>query len=154
MRDRRKYHKNYLKMFPWKCTLRNIKQRCNNPKNPCYKNYGGRGITCLITENELKELWFRDKAYEMKQPSIDRKNSNGNYEFNNCQYLEQRDNIGKANKETKSRIILQFAINNKFIKEWESISEASRKLNIIRTSINNSLNYWSKTSGGFIWRYK
>ena len=52
--------------------LTSIKYRCYNSKNPAYLRYGGRGIKCLITEPELKELWFRDKAYNMKKPSIDR----------------------------------------------------------------------------------
>jgi hypothetical protein len=37
-------------------------------------------------------LWFRDKAYLMRHPSIDRIDSNGNYELNNCQFIEMKRN--------------------------------------------------------------
>lgn len=80
------------KLYPWKRTLESIKQRCNNPNNEKYYRYGGRGIKCLITEQELKDLWFRDKAYLMKKPSIDRKDNNGNYEYGNCRYIELSEN--------------------------------------------------------------
>lgn len=144
----------WRKDFPWKKTLSQIKQRCNNPNNPDYKHYGGRGIKCKITSDELKELWFRDKAYNMDKPSIDRINSNGNYTFKNCKYIEQTNNIGKMNKETKSKQILQCDLNDNFIKEWESIKEAGRKNNMFDTAICNCLKGKCKTSGGFIWKYK
>jgi hypothetical protein len=63
---------------PYKYILKSIKFRCENPNCERYKNYGGRGIKCLITKEEIKELWYRDKAYEMKKPSIDRIENNGN----------------------------------------------------------------------------
>jgi hypothetical protein len=94
----KKLHKTKKAKFPWIYTLKDINQRCNNNSRPYYKYYGGRGIQCLITAEELKELWFRDKAYEMKKPSIDRIDNDGNYEFNNCRYIEQGEN-------TKKRII-------------------------------------------------
>lgn len=78
--------------FPWKLVLKSIKTRCNNLNEISYQWYGGRGIKCLITAEELKEIWFRDKAYEMKNPSIDRKNNDGDYEINNCQFIEMPQN--------------------------------------------------------------
>jgi hypothetical protein len=91
----RKNKKQYKNLYPWKDTLLHIKQRCNNPKKDNYKWYGGRGIKCLITEEELKDLWFRDKAYEMERPSIDRIDNDGNYTYANCKYIEQNKNSAK-----------------------------------------------------------
>ena len=53
-----------------------------------------------------------------------------------------------------SKPILQFDKEEKFIKEWESIREASNELNIKHSCISNCLSGRYKTSGGFIWRYK
>ena len=50
----------------WIKTYNNIIGRCNYKKSRYYK----KRIKCLITKNELKILWFRDKAYTMKRPSI------------------------------------------------------------------------------------
>ena len=72
--------------------LQNMKQRCNYPKDKKFKYYGGKGIKCLLTGKDLKFLWFRDKAFLMKQPSIDRKNNSLNYTLDNCQFLEMELN--------------------------------------------------------------
>jgi hypothetical protein len=89
--------KNYKKC-PWKNTLKNIMARCTHENEKSYKDYGGRGIKCLITEDELKELWFRDKACEMEWPSFNRKNNDGNYTFDNCEYTEFGKNVADRNK--------------------------------------------------------
>lgn len=95
------YKTNLYNQFPWKRTLVDIKQRCKNPKKNTYKYYGGRGIQCFLTEEQIKFLWFRDKAYDMNQPSIDRIDSKGNYCLDNCQFIEWIDNIIKENDERK-----------------------------------------------------
>ena len=95
-RDRRK-------LYPEKEILKDIKKRCNNKNRKDYKYYGGKGIKCLITKEELKKLWFRDKAYLMKKPSIDRKDSNGNYEYSNCRFIEMTENIRRMSNERWKR---------------------------------------------------
>lgn len=75
--------------LPYYDTYMNIIGRCNNKKN---MKYGGRGISCLITLKELGKLYERDKASLMLRPSIDRINSNGNYSYENCRFLELSEN--------------------------------------------------------------
>lgn len=77
---------------PWAKTRVSIWDRTNYKSHVGYKWYGGRGIKCLISSLELKELWFRDKAYEMKRPSIDRIDKNGHYTKENCRYIELKLN--------------------------------------------------------------
>jgi hypothetical protein len=85
----------YIKKHPWIKTLVSIRARTSNPRSISYKNYGGRGIKCLIDRHELKRLWIRDGAHFLKRPSIDRINSNGNYQYKNCRYIELSENIGR-----------------------------------------------------------
>ncbi len=95
---------------PWHSKYYAIKYRCENPKNDHYKYYGAKGIKNLITKNQIKRLWFRDKASLMKKPSIDRKNSNGHYEYSNCRFIELSLNSSlawtgrKHTEETKNKI--------------------------------------------------
>ena len=70
-----------------------INHRCSNPKSISYSRYGGKGIKALLTREEIKSLWIRDKAHLLKRPSIDRIDSNGNYEYSNCRFIELRENI-------------------------------------------------------------
>ena len=83
------------KKEPWRITYRNIKYRCEYKKHESYGRYGGRGIKCLITREELKSMWFRDKASKMKKPTIDRINNDGNYEVSNCRFIEFSENREK-----------------------------------------------------------
>jgi hypothetical protein len=78
-------NKKYIKKHPWIRTFKNIKTRIKHDK--CYFN-----IKCLITTIELQKLWFRDNAFLMKQPSIDRINTYGHYCYDNCRYIEMQDN--------------------------------------------------------------
>ena len=79
----------------WVRTFYAIRQRCNNPNYYGYHRYGGRGIQCHITKDELMILWFRYGADKMNNPSIDRINNDGDYTFENCQYIENRENPKK-----------------------------------------------------------
>lgn len=75
------------KTDPWARTLYSIRGRVKS--NPWYVK---KGIKCLITADELKALWIRDKAHELKQPSVDRIVSNGHYTYDNCRYIEMKLN--------------------------------------------------------------
>lgn len=53
-----------------------------------------------------------------------------------------------------SKFILQYSLNNEFIKEWYNQKDAADYYNIDRSSIGNCCLGKSKTCNGFIWRYK
>lgn len=81
---------------PWERWYSHIWNRCNNPNHKNYSLYGGRKpnpVEMRITCRELKVIWFRDKAYNMEKPSIDRIDSNGHYEFSNCRAVELHENV-------------------------------------------------------------
>jgi group I intron endonuclease len=55
-----------------------------------------------------------------------------------------------------SRITLQYDLQDNFIKEWKSVNEAARCLNIYSSLISACCRNecGRKTAGGFIWKYK
>ena len=147
----------YFNKNPWAKTKSRISTRCSKSQI-----YGKRGIKNQITTQELKTLWFRDKAYLMKEPSIDRINSKGNYEFNNCRYIELFENKSRANinrnykslHNSRNRKIKQISIFGNTIELFDSIAEASKQLNICASSISECAKHKRKTAGKYIWRYE
>jgi hypothetical protein len=146
--------KKYKQSTPWAYVFYGIKQRCNNQKNSRYKYYGGRGIKCLLSKEEVKSLWYRDKAWLLKRPSIDRKDNDGDYTYNNCQFIEQSLNFSKRNSQIASKIVLQFDLQGNFIREWKSVRRASIEMQISESTISKCARGQLKTSYGFIWKYK
>jgi hypothetical protein len=78
---------------PWMQHYLDANHRCLNPNNPAYKYYGGRGIKQLMSLKDFRSLWFRDKAYLLKRPSIHRKNNDKNYTIKNCEFLEHSKHV-------------------------------------------------------------
>lgn len=72
----------YYKQFPWKKHLQYSRQRSKK-----------KGWVNTLTVEEIYTLWERDKASNMKRPSIDRIDSTQGYNFNNCRFLELIENI-------------------------------------------------------------
>lgn len=147
-------HKNYYNKFPWKKTYQHIQRRCNNIKCKAYKNYGGRGIKLLINIEELKKLWFRDKAYLLKNPSIDRIDNDGNYTYENCRYIEFGKNSTERNIRVSSKIINQYNLQGIFMRSWKSAREVERELGINNSDISKTCTGKLKHAGGYIWKFK
>jgi hypothetical protein len=65
--------------------------RCNNPNNPEYLSYGGRGITvCSRWMNSLEDF-LRDMGDRPEGMSLDRIDVNGNYEPSNCRWASDKE---------------------------------------------------------------
>lgn len=81
-----------------------MRWRCN-PKNKRHtKWYFDKGIlVCKEWDNFLNFYnWSIQNGYQ-DGLSIDRINSDGNYEPNNCQWITIKENIIKGNKERKRK---------------------------------------------------
>jgi hypothetical protein len=77
-------------------TWKKMKQKCCNPNDPKYKDYGMRGIRiCDDWINDYKSFhdWAHLNGYD-DSLTIDRINNDGNYEPGNCRWA---DAITQAN---------------------------------------------------------
>lgn len=148
---------------PWVKTYYYILARTKNlhtsgKKRKDYKKmveiYGN--IKMLITKDELKYLWFRDKGFLMKHPSIDRVNSEGDYEISNCRYIENEYNSYRPKAAQKIPVI-QCSISGDPIKEFDSMFDAVNSLGLPRSrisGISRAVYGKLKTYHGYTWRLK
>ena len=86
----------------------NMKQRCYNPNNTKWDNYGGKGIKVCDEwleydhENKINiglinfYNWAINNGYD-NTLSIDRIDPNGNYEPSNCRWVDQKFQCNNRN---------------------------------------------------------
>lgn len=93
-----------------------MKARCYNKRNKDYPYYGGRGIE--ICKEWLDNFvafykWANENGYE-KGKSIDRINNDGNYEPENCQWVDQKI----QNNNTRQNHSIEINGIAKTLSEW------------------------------------
>lgn len=89
----------------------NMKRRCSNPNADNYKNYGARGIKVCDEWNEFEPFyeWAKLNGYKEEilpngknRLTLDRINTNGNYEPSNCRWVDIKT---QANNTTQNHIV-------------------------------------------------
>jgi hypothetical protein len=108
IKESTKWHKKTFKKYPWLKTFASIKRRVNHSAH--YKLYN---IKNFLTKDEIKFLWFRDKAVLMKKPSIDRIDGYGDYIFDNCRFIEYQENLSRKRSWRKKEKSLKNLIYNR-----------------------------------------
>jgi group I intron endonuclease len=134
-------------------TINVLKQKLSGENHP---NYGKKFSTerrinmSIVRRKELNPNYGKKLSNEQKN-----KISNTMLSFNK----DKRELINDKIKETlKFKIknckkVFQYDLNNNFIKEYNSISEASKLLNICRSSIQRCCDGKYKTTKEYIWKY-
>lgn len=106
----------------WKDLYRNMRNRCENPSDKRFENYGGRGIkVCDEWKNSRRKFydWVRSAGW---QPglSIDRIDVDGDYCPENCRFV---DMFVQQNNTTRNRWLT-----------WEgrtqTVAQWARELNV------------------------
>jgi len=75
-----------------------MRQRCNNPNHPVYKDYGGRGIKICERWNDFAN--FLADVGERPHPklTLDRIDVNGGYEPTNIRWATHKEQMGNQRR--------------------------------------------------------
>jgi hypothetical protein len=107
-----------------------MKQRCLNPNTSKYEFYGGRGIKIcdrwLVFVNFLEDMGERPG----KEYSIEREDSNGNYEPGNCRWATRSEQV------SNTRFNRHITIDG----ETKTLSEWCRHYKVPFSRVNTRLN--------------
>jgi hypothetical protein len=108
-----------------------MKQRCLNPNDKRYKDYGGRGIS--ICEKWMSFMPFYQDLGDRpsKLHSIDRIDNNGNYTPENCRWVTRKTN---ANNRRTSNIWTVQGM------DFKNLREASCYFGVSTKAISNWCN--------------
>lgn len=95
-----------------------IKRRCYNESETSFKNYGGRGIAvCDRWRNSFDSFLTDMGPRPTSRHSIDRIDTNGNYEPENCRWATPEIQA----RNTRANRILEFAGESRCVAEWAEI---------------------------------
>ena len=100
-------------------TWHGMKDRCNNPNNPGYKNYGERGITvCEEWNNSFKSFfeWAKKSGYE-DNLEIERIEVNSGYSPDNCRWTTDFEQA----RNKRNNIYITYNGETHILKDWATI---------------------------------
>lgn len=90
-----------------------MKERCRNPKNVGYHDYGGRGITyCESWENFIN--FYKDMGDRPKGKTLDKIDNNKGYCKENCRWSTPKEQANNRKNNTN----ITYKGETKNIKQW------------------------------------
>lgn len=114
-----------------------MKSRCYNPNNTRYHRYGGRGITVCnewVDNFETFYEWAVANNYS-DDLTIDRINTDGNYEPNNCRWATRKEQANNRN----SNIKITIGNSTRTLQEWCEIFKVEYKTINARYNRNQNI---------------
>lgn len=102
----------------WLC----MKQRCSNPNNAAFKDYGARGITICKAWEHSFEQFFADMGQCPPGHGIDRIDNSQGYSKGNCRWATHK----QQNNNRRTTLVLTFAGRTQTLLEWSEESALQR----------------------------
>lgn len=96
-------------------------QRCYNPNETGYKNWGGRGITVCDAWNNSFEAFLADMGERPEGTSLDRIDNNGDYEPGNCKWSTRKEQNLNKRMQSNNKSGYPGVIWHKKARKWQSM---------------------------------
>ena len=119
-----------------------MKERCYNPHNKRFKNYGLKGIKVCAEWHDYAVFreWAKSTGYKevddyKEKLTIDRIDPNGNYEPNNCRWITPRE----QNRNYSKNHFITYKGKTLCITDWEKETGINRATILYRVKNGKSL---------------
>ena len=121
-----------------------MRQRCANKNTPCWKNYGGRGITVCDRWNKFENFYADMGPLPSPEHTLERIDNNKGYSKSNCKWAT-KDEQNRNKQNTKLFIFNgEKLILNDIAKKYNiSISTLRSRIGKLGYSIDDAVN-WPK----------
>jgi hypothetical protein len=93
-------------------SFKSAKNRCRNPNNPAYANYGGRGIRFLF---KSFDEFFADLGPRPPGATLERCDNDGHYEPGNCRWANRTE---QNNNKRRNRFLTAFG-RTRTLARWQ-----------------------------------
>lgn len=109
------HSKDNISKQPWYSNWLHMVNRCNNPNNDRFYDYGGRGIKVCEEWNDAWVFgkWAEENGFQ-KGLQIDRIDNDGNYEPSNCRLVTPKENM----QNRRNTVVLIINHVSKSINAW------------------------------------
>lgn len=95
-----------------------MKNRCQNPNEPAYNDYGGRGIRVCERWQHFESFFADMGARPSRKHTLDRTNNDGDYTPENCRWASKGE---QANNRRSSRLVTHSGVTHT-VAEWARIA--------------------------------
>jgi hypothetical protein len=115
-----------------------MKRRCYNPNEKCFPYYGGRGITVCDEWKNSFEAFYKDMGERPENTSLDRINTDGDYEPGNCRWTT----LTEQSRNKRNNRFFTFEGKTQCLMDWANelgISEASLRSRLKHYSVEKAL---------------
>jgi len=106
-------------------------QRCSNPRNDGFKNYGGRGISVCVRWKEFSNFLL-DMGRRPVGKTLDRIDNNGNYCKENCRW----STASEQSRNTRRNVFISHGGTRLCIEDWAT------KLGLSPNSVKRRVANW------------
>ncbi len=115
----------------------------------------GMNVFFLVHRLVVSAFLYNDSNYDEVNHMDENKENNSadNLEWCDRIYNSRYGTRNKRASDKMSKTVYQYDVCGNLIKEWTSAVEASKKLGIVRQSINKCCNNYLRTAGGYKWSY-